>query len=125
MKEITINGEVYVLKSDVQKRKFASQDGLQAVLIRSYASGVHFGLLKEEQDLLSGKQVTLINSRRIHYWVENASLSQIVQRGITDDSDNRISVTILEITITQVIEIIPLSEEIFHQMMNYREWKMN
>jgi len=123
MEKVTINGEVYVKESEVKKINFQETEGMKGVLIRSYASGVHFGLLKEEKDLLSGKQTTLINSRRIHYWVNNASLSQVAIRGITEDEENRISVIVPEITITQVIEIIPLSEEIFQQMMEYSEWK--
>ena len=134
MKEITIDGNVYVLKEDVKDLDNCDYSEiiykgnniykmLPRVLIRSYASGVHFGYLAEEKDLLSGKQVKLLNSRRIHYWVENASLSQIVQRGITDNEENRISVSIPEITITQVVEIMPLSLDVFTKMMNYREWK--
>ena len=137
MKEITVDGKVYVLKDDIEadcdycvgkESQIINHDGnmykkLEKVLIRSYASGVHFGYLAEERDLLSGKQVKLLNSRRIHYWVENASLSQIAKRGITDNEENRISVSIPEIEITQVIEIMPLSDIVFEQMINYREWK--
>ena len=122
MREVTVNGVVYVAKSDVPIF-FKNEESLEAVLIRSYASGVHFGLLKEEKDLLSGKQVTLLNSRRIHYWVENASISQIAMRGITENKNNRISVAVPQITVTQVIEIIPLTEEVFKQMMEYRVWE--
>ena len=121
--EVVINGEVYVKKSTIKSEVFQEAYGMQGVLIRSYGSGVHFGLLKEEKDLLSGKQVTLINTRRIHYWVENASLSQIVDRGLTANINNRVSVSIPSNTITQVIEVMPLSEKIFKQLMEYPVWK--
>lgn len=103
--------------------KYVETDGKIAVLIRSYASGVHFGFLKEEKDLLSGKQVTLINSRRVHYWEGACSLSQLALEGTKKPDDCRISVTLPEITITQVIEIIPLNESSYNNLKSIEEWK--
>lgn len=121
MERLEVNGVTYI-REDLCTRP-AKVDRLTAVLIRSYASGVHFGFLKEEKDLLSGKQVTLVNSRRIHYWEGACSLSQLALEGSKRPDDCRIAVVLPEITITQVIEVIPLSTESFNLLNSVKVWK--
>ena len=56
---IEVNGIKYVPESDRAK----DVEGLRPVLIRSYSSGVHFGLLAKEEYTLAGKVVVLISFR--------------------------------------------------------------
>ena len=120
MKEITINGTVYVPKSTIAN----DVDGLTPVLIRSYASGVHFGLLESKRDTPQGLEVTLRNSRRVHYWEGAASLSQMAVDGIGKPDSSRVSVFIDSITVQNVIETIPLSEKAFKNLKNQPIWKV-
>ena len=117
--EITIDGTVYVPKSQVK-----NADGGQWVLIRSYASGVHFGQLQSKRDALQGLEVTLVNSRRIHYWVGAASLSQIAVDGIANPEESRVSIEVEEITVSNVIETIPITEAAFLNLSSQPVWKM-
>lgn len=94
---------------------------MEKVLIRSYASGVHFGELVSEVFTPAGKVVVLANSRRIHYWEGAASLSQVAIEGI---ASGRVAMTLPEIEITNVIEKIPLSEVAIANLENQPVWKI-
>ena len=94
---------------------------MKKVLIRSYASGVHFGELVSEQFTPSGKVVVLKNSRRIHYWEGAASLSQVALDGI---GTGRVAMTLPEIEIVNVIETIPLTEKAIDNLENQPVWKI-
>ena len=91
------------------------------VLIRSYASGVHFGTLESENFTLSGKVVVLSNSRRIHYWEGAASLSQVAIEGI---KKGRVTMSLPKIEITNAIETIPLSDAAIINLENQPVWKV-
>jgi hypothetical protein len=75
-------------------------------LIRTYASGVHAGTLAAQ----SGRQVMLKNARRLWKWhaKDGISLSEVAMTGI-DQSKSRICAVVSEMTITDALEIIPLS----------------
>lgn len=123
--EIEINGVKYIRKDSVKENKMAeSIDGMPLVLIRSYASGVHFGYLKKETDLLSGKQVELVNARRIYSWAGAAELNQIAMEGVKKAESCKFSMVVETIKITQVIEIIPISEIAKENLNNVAIWKM-
>lgn len=117
--EIEVNGIKY-LRKDASE---SNVEGLKPVLIRSYASGVHFGLLEKEYDLQSGIAVDLINSRRVHYWDGACSLSQLAMEGSKCPDKCRIAVVVNKIRISQVIEIIELNNYQFELLNSYKEWK--
>ena len=89
-------------------------------IIRSYASGVHFGEVAETRDTLHGLSVTLKNSRRIHYWEGACSLSQVAMEGI---QNGRVAMELPEIQVENVIEIIPMSEKSIDNLKNQPVWK--
>lgn len=86
------------------------------VLIRSYSSGVHVGVLKQFDS--GNKQALLTESRRIHYWEGAFTLSKIATTGI---KDGRISCIVSEMLICDVNEIIPMSEQATDQLKNFKE----
>lgn len=78
------------------------------VIIRGYASGVHFGTLAA----VDGRRVDLIESRRLWRWHtggEGISLSEVAATGI-DGKRSRIAVTLPEITLLDALEIIPTTD---------------
>ena len=93
----------------------------QKVLIRSYASGVHFGTLESEDFTPAGKAVVLSNSRRIHYWEGAASLSQVAQEGI---KTGRVCMPLPLIEVVNVIETMPLNKAATLNLENQPVWKM-
>jgi len=90
-------------------------------IIRSYASGVHFGEVAETRDTVHGLSVTLKNSRRIHYWEGACSLSQVALEGI---KTGRVAMGLPEIQVENVIEIIPMSESSIDNLKNQPVWKV-
>jgi len=122
--EMTLNGVVYVPKGTVNEIQMASMvDGLKAVLIRSYAAGVHFGYLKDEKFTEAGKVVTLVNTRRVWYWDGAASLSQMAVEGVNKPDNCKFSMVVPENEIVNVIETIPLTEKAIDNLFKIKVWK--
>ena len=90
-------------------------------IIRSHASGVHFGEVIEARDTVHGLSVTLKNSRRIHYWEGACSLSQVAMDGI---KTGRVAMELPEIQVENVIEIIPASDAAIENLKNQPVWKL-
>lgn len=124
---INVNGIDYVPKSSVITNHPApSLKGLQLVLIRSYASGVHFGYIKKREDLLSGLKVELIKCRRIWAWYGAASLSQLAVDGVLESKKNdcKFSMEVESMEITQVIEIIPVTAKAAESINSVKVWEV-
>jgi hypothetical protein len=77
----------------------------QEVIIRTYSAGVHIGTLKERND----RDVVLTTARRLWSWRGAFTLNAVATKGV-NRSGSRISVPVPEITLTEAIEIIPVSE---------------
>lgn len=76
-------------------------------IIRTYASGVHFGTLISR----NGRMVELQNARRLWGWNtggEGISLSEVATTGISQ-SKSKICCVVPEMTILDALEIIPCS----------------
>ena len=90
------------------------------VIIRGDRSGVFFGILKEK----NGKEVKLADCRRLWYWSGAASISQLATNGTANPRGCKFTVTVSEIVITDVIEIIPCTNEAIKSIEGVGEWKM-
>ena len=122
--EMEINGKIYVLKSSVKStEKAPSLKGLKLVMIRSYASGVHFGYLKSRKDLLAGLSVELVNSKRVYSWSGACSLSQLATDGTSNPTACKISIPVESMEIMQVIEIIPVTAKAAENLNAIPSWK--
>lgn len=84
-----------------------NNEGLKYCVIRTYSAGVHTGYVKER----SGKEVTLINARRLWKWAGAFTLSEIAVSGVSDPKGCKFSVEVPEITLTEAIEIIPCTQK--------------
>lgn len=91
------------------------------VIIRSAGAGVFFGTLASK----NGDEVSLTDCRRIWYWDGAASISELAVSGVTKPRECKFSVTVPEITVLQVIEIIPCSEEAIANIEAVPVWKMS
>ena len=121
--EMTLNGVVYVPQGTQENQMAPMIDGLKAVLIRSYAAGVHFGYLKEEKFTESGKVVILVNTRRVWYWDGAASLSQMAVEGVNKPGNCNFSMIVPENEIVNVIETIPLTDKAVINLFGVAVWK--
>ena len=90
------------------------------VIIRSTYAGVHAGYLGKRK----GKEVMLLNSRRLWYWKGAASLSQLAMEGVKNPSECKFAMSLPEIVITDAVEIIPCSAVAEANIKAVPEWKM-
>jgi hypothetical protein len=95
MDTITINGVDYI--------PTPTKTGPE-VIVRTYSAGVHVGTIKERD----GKEVTLINARRIWQWQGAFTLNAVAMSGVKRSS-SRISASVPTITLLEAIEIIPVA----------------
>jgi len=91
------------------------------VLVRSYGAGVHFGELVE---FVTPTIIVLKNSRMIHYWDGAAAINEIAKTGVINNN-SRVTVPVDEVYISQVLEIIPLSETSFNNLNSMKAWTRN
>lgn len=117
MKEITINGIIYIPKEEKQKLQI---ENLKFVIIRSQSAGVHMGYLGQKDK----DEVTLYHTRRIWYWSGAASLSQLALEGVKKSNDCKFSVELESNTILGTIEIIPITEFAEKILKGVPVWKI-
>ena len=91
----------------------------EKVIIRADRAGVFFGTLKEK----NGSEVTLTNVRRLWYWEGAASLSQIAVEGVKRPNGCKFTVTVPEMIVLGVIEVIPCTKAAIKSIEGVYEWK--
>lgn len=88
-------------------------------IVRADRAGVFFGKIKER----NGSEVMLSDCRRIWYWAGAASISQLAVDGTSRPRDCKFTITVPEITVLGVCEIIPCSEKAVAVIKAVPEWK--
>lgn len=88
-------------------------------IVRADRAGVFFGNIK----VRNGSEVTMTNVRRLWYWDGAATLSQMAVEGVKAPSRCKFTVTVPEMTILGVIEIIPCSDEAEQNIKAVSVWK--
>ena len=90
------------------------------VIVRGNNSGVFFGTLVAKE----GTEVELKDCRRIWYWDGAASISQLAAEGTMRPTECKFTVSVDEIIITDVIEIIPCTDKAIESIEGVKVWKM-
>lgn len=93
----------------------------QKYILRSPEAGVFYGEMSKEID--SSRIVTLTNARQIWYWEGAATLMQLAKTGTTKPYNCKFTVTVDEITICNVSEIIPCTVEAMESIDAVEEWR--
>lgn len=93
----------------------------QKYILRSPEAGVFYGEMTKEID--SSRIVTLTNARQIWYWEGAATLMQLAKTGTTKPYNCKFTVTVDEITICNVSEIIPCTVEAMESIDAVEEWR--
>ena len=91
----------------------------QYYIIRCNKAGVFFANIKER----NGSEAVLTNCRRLWYWNGACSLSQLATEGTKTPRDCKFTVVVPEMTVLDVIEFIPCSEEAAENIKAVKEWK--
>lgn len=117
--EIVINGETYVKKSSVQNLK-QNTEGLEYVIVRTYSAGVFAGYLASR----NGREVKILNARRLWQWYGAASLSQLALEGVKQPEKCKFPAEVSVIEVMEAIEILPCTEAAFESIKNVAVWKV-
>lgn len=78
----------------------------QRYIIRTDRAGVFCAKIAERR----GSEADLVDARRLHYWTGAASLSQLATEGLSRQG-SRFTVTVPQMTVLGVIEIIPCTDK--------------
>lgn len=111
-------GRIIIHATKLKKRKeFLTME--QYYIIRCDRAGVFFANIKER----NGSEAVLTNCRRLWYWNGACSLSQLAVDGTCTPKDCKFSVTVEEMTVLGVIEVIPCTEKATESIKAVKEWK--
>jgi len=88
------------------------------VIVRTYSAGVFAGVLKSRK----GKEVVMTDARRLYYWSGAASLSQLAVDGTSNPENCKFPVAVPEVTLTEAIEIIPLTAKAKASIDSVKIW---
>lgn len=88
------------------------------VIVRGDRSGVFFGTITKKE----GTEVTLKDCIRLWYWSGAASISQIATDGVAYPNDCKFTVTVENIVLLDVIEIIPCTEKAIANIEGVKTW---
>lgn len=91
----------------------------QYCIVRSDRAGVFFGNIKDR----NSSEVTMTNVRRLWYWDGACSLSQLAVDGTKKPNECNFTVTVPEMTILGVIELIPCSAAATNSILGVKEWR--
>jgi hypothetical protein len=89
------------------------------VIVRTHSAGVFAGTLVSRK----GKEVVLLNARRLWYWAGAASLSQLAVSGTSRPLECKFPEEIPSITLTEAIEIIPTTLIARKSIAEVKIWK--
>lgn len=91
----------------------------QKYIIRCDRAGVFYAEIKVRR----GSEADLVNARRLWYWDGAASLSQLATDGVTAPRNCKFTVTVPEMTVLGVIEVIPCTEDAVKCINEVPEWR--
>lgn len=88
-------------------------------VIRCAHAGVFAGYVRSR----AGAEAVLTNVRRLWYWEGAASLSQMAVDGVSKPRECKFTVTVPEMTVLGVIEIIPCTKKAEVSIKAVPEWR--
>lgn len=91
----------------------------QMYIVRCDRAGVFFGNIKER----SGTEAAMTNVRKLWYWDGAAAVEQLAVDGTSAPGDCKFTVTVPEMVVTGVIQVIPCTEKAAASLGGVKEWK--
>ena len=92
----------------------------QKFIIRCDRSGVFFGEIAQRE----GQEAVLRNARQLWYWDGANSLMQLANEGVKKPQNCKFTVTVEEIVVTDVIEILPCTISAINSIQAVPAWKI-
>lgn len=117
---IKFNDVEYVRKDSIISKQAESLDGMKYVIVRTFSAGVFAGYLK----CRNGKEVSMVNARRLYQWAGAASLSQMAVDGTNKPTACKFPVEVPNLELTEAIEILECSEKARLSIKEVPVWKV-
>ena len=114
--EVSINGQVYVLKGE-QEQMAESIDGMEYKIVRTYSAGVFAGYIKSRK----GQEVEMVKARRLWQWYGAMSLSELAVEGTTQPNDCRFAVE-ADVILINAIEILSVTAKAKKSIQGVKKW---
>ena len=92
---------------------------MKYVIVRTYSAGVFAGYLKSRK----GKEVVLLNARRLWYWDGAASLSQLAMEGVSKPQNCKFPCEVDSIELTETIEILDCTDNARLSIKEVKIWQ--
>lgn len=89
-------------------------------IIRCDRAGVFFGHVSKRD----GDEAVLTDVRRLWYWDGAASLSQMAMEGVRKPHKCKFTVTVPEMTVLGVVELIPCTDKAVKSILGVPEWRV-
>src|SRR3990167_6221906 len=89
------------------------------VIARTYSAGVFAGMLHYKR----GKEIILINARRLWYWKGAASLSQLAMEGVQNPDECMFPCQVSKVLLTEVTEILKTTKKAQESIKGVKIWK--
>lgn len=90
-------------------------------IIRTNRAGVFFGTLADYDT--TTRTAELHNTRRLWYWDGAASLSQLAVEGVNKPQNCKFTITVPQMQVMEVIEIIPCTDNAIQNIERVIVWK--
>lgn len=94
---------------------------MKYVIVRTYSAGVFAGFLESKE----GREVTLLNARRIWYWDGAASLSELAMKGTSKPENCKFPCPVIKVTLLEAIEILDTTEVAQKSIESVPIWTKN
>jgi len=89
------------------------------VIVRTYSAGVFAGILKNKE----GQEILLDDARRIWFWDDATSLSQLAQSGTSKPDRCKFPEAVEQVLLLQAIEILRVSPTAEKSIREVPIWK--
>jgi small nuclear ribonucleoprotein (snRNP)-like protein len=102
-----------------EKGETNNKGKMKDVIVRTRSAGVFAGLLKSFEN----QTAVLTDARRLWYWSGAASLSQLSVEGVKNPTSCKFPIAVPEVTLPEVIEILPLSKVARTSIDSVKNWR--
>ncbi len=92
---------------------------LKFVIVRTYSAGVFAGKLESR----NGREVVLLNARRLWYWAGAASLSQLAMEGTKQPKDCKFPRIVDRVELLEAIEILDVTPDAEASILGVPVWE--
>lgn len=92
---------------------------MKYVIVRTYSAGVFAGELESR----NGREVVLLNARRLWYWDGAASLSQLAMEGTKKPENCKFPCEVNRVELLEAIEILDVTEAAKKSIKEVTVWE--